>query len=204
MSEMDPTAAGTNPAGSAKQMIGEAGQTVKTEAANFASQAQEKVAGQIQQRAEAGAETLGQFAQAIRKAGDELAQNDQSMVSRFVVQAADGLENFSHTLANKRPEELLDSVRELGRRNPTAFIAGAVIAGLAIGRFMRASSDGQSRSVEPYQPQISPPQARTYYGSGSDPGTTTSLESQVGGDMSSGGSQFGAPGADRSRFDPGV
>jgi hypothetical protein len=34
---------------------------------------------------------------------------------------------------------MIDSVRRFGRNNPAAFIGGAVLAGLALGRFARAS-----------------------------------------------------------------
>ena len=64
---------------------------------------------------------------AIRRAGDELAASDQSPASRLVRQAADGLENFSRSLSDKQPEDLLNSVRDFGRRNPMAFIGGAVL-----------------------------------------------------------------------------
>ena len=127
--------------GSPREMAGAAAQTVKQEAANFASSAKEKAAGQIDQHKETATRTLGDFANAIRKAGDELSQSDQSMASRLVQQAADGLEGLSRSVSDKRPEELLDAVRDFGRRNPAAFVAGSVLVGLAVGRFLRSSSE---------------------------------------------------------------
>jgi hypothetical protein len=61
-----------------------------------------------------------------------------------VKQAADGLENLSRSISEKRPEEMLDAVRDFGRRNPTAFVAGAVLVGLAVGRFIRSSERSQA------------------------------------------------------------
>jgi hypothetical protein len=140
------TAAKPDPALSAKQMLGDAGRAVRQETAQFAGAAKERARGVIGQRKETATRTLGDFADAVRKAGDELTARDQSMASRLVGQAADSLEGLSRTVADKRPEELLDAVRDFGRRNPAAFIGGAVLLGLAIGRFARASAQASSGS----------------------------------------------------------
>jgi hypothetical protein len=132
---------------SPKELAAKAAQTVKQEAQSFASSAQDKAKDRVEQTKDTAIRTLGDFANAVRKAGDELSQSDQSAAGRLVKKAADGLEGFSRSVADKRPEELLDSVREFGRRNPTAFIAGAVLVGLAVGRFIKSSGDGGSRNL---------------------------------------------------------
>lgn len=123
----------------AKELVGQAGHALKAEAQSFASAAQERVRSEAQKGAQAGARTLGDFANAVRRAGDELAGADQSPASRLVQQAADGLESLSRSLADKEPGDLLNAVRDFGRKNPAAFIGGAVLVGLAVGRFARAS-----------------------------------------------------------------
>lgn len=137
---------------SPKELLGAAAGAVKQEVATFASSVQDKAIDKIADRKETATETLGAFANAIRHAGDELAQQDQSLAGRVVKQAADGLEHLSRTVSEKRPEELLDSVREFGRRNPTAFIAGSVLLGVALGRFARSSeSHGDGNIIVPSQ-----------------------------------------------------
>lgn len=123
----------------AKQMVGQATEALKTEAQTFAQTAQERLRGEAQKHTETATKTLGDFASAIRRAGDELSQADQSPAARLVGQAADGLERLSLSLADKQPEDLLDAVRDFGRRHPMAFIAGGVLVGVALGRFVRAS-----------------------------------------------------------------
>lgn len=123
----------------AKELIGQAGGALKTEAKTFASVAQDRVRAEAQKGTDKATRTLGDFANAIRKAGDELGAADQSPASRLVQQAADGLETFSRSLEGKDPGALLNDVRDFGRRHPMAFIGGAVLAGLALGRFVRAS-----------------------------------------------------------------
>lgn len=125
-----------------KKALGKAGETIRQEAQSFAQAAQERARTEAERRTLASARTLGDFANAIRKAGDELAGQDQSPAARIVRKAADGLESLSRDLADKPPEELLDSVRDFGRRHPAAFIGGAVLAGIALGRFVRASEGG--------------------------------------------------------------
>lgn len=123
----------------AKHVVEQAGQVLKAEAQSFASVAQDRVRAEAQKGTQVGAKTLGDFANAVRRAGDELAGADQSPASRLVRQAAEGLESLSRNLQDKDPGDLLNSVRDFGRRNPAAFIGGAVLVGLAIGRFARAS-----------------------------------------------------------------
>lgn len=144
--EPRPTTGDTTGGGSVKDKASSAAQAVKQEAATFAEDARGKAAEKIEQHKQTATQTLGDFANAIRKAGDELANTDQSVATRLVRQAADGLENFARTVSDKRPEELLDTVRDFGRRNPTALIAGSVLAGLALGRFLTASSSAATRS----------------------------------------------------------
>ncbi|WP_309087234.1 hypothetical protein [Phenylobacterium sp.] len=132
----------------AKAAVSQASQALKQEAQTFASAAQEKARTEAQRRAETATKTLGDFANAIRRAGDELAEANQSPAARLIGQAADGLENLSRNLAGKQPEELLDAVRDFGRRHPAAFIGGAVLAGIALGRFVRASEEASGFSSE--------------------------------------------------------
>jgi len=144
----------------AKEIVGQAGHALKAEAQSFASAAQDRVRAEAQKGTQVGAKTLGDFANAVRRAGDELSQADQSPASRLVSQAADGLESLSRNLADKEPGELLNAVRDFGRKNPMAFIGGAVLVGLAVGRFARASeipaatdfSDEDLGFTESYEP----------------------------------------------------
>lgn len=129
----------------AKEIVGQAGHALKAEAQSFASAAQDRVRAEAQKGTQAGAKTLGDFANAVRRAGDELSQTDQSPASRLVRQAADGLESLSRNLADKDPGDLLNAVRDFGRKNPAAFIGGAVLVGLALGRFARASDASPTR-----------------------------------------------------------
>jgi hypothetical protein len=131
-----------------RRRLDDAGTTLKHEARTFAHVAQDRVRAEAQRGTQAAGRTLGDFANAVRRAGDELGQADQSPASRLVLKAADGLETFSRSLADKDPGDLLNAVRDFGRRHPAAFIGGAVLAGLALGRFARSSDRSNAADME--------------------------------------------------------
>jgi len=138
-----------NEGASPEDLTARAVQTLKQETASFAEHAKDRATNALEQQKGAASETLGDFANAIRKAGDELAQSDQTMIGRVVRQAADSLESLARSVSDKRPEELIDTVRDFGRRNPTAFIAGSVLVGVALGRFLQSSGNpSESASSE--------------------------------------------------------
>jgi hypothetical protein len=147
----DPADTGQSPptATDLKESLAAGAQSVRQEAAHFAEKAQGKAAEKVEGAQAAASQTLSDFATAVRKAGDELAQADQSMAGRAVQQAASGLEQVSRTLADKSPGEMLDTVREFGRTNPVAFIGGALLLGIALGRFARSSAPTGEAAATP-------------------------------------------------------
>lgn len=113
---------------------------------------------------------LKAFGGALRAASEHLANNDQRSASKFVLQAAGGLESLSTSLKNKPLEEVLSEIRDFGRGNSGALIAGSVLAGLALGRFIKTSPSGsqsaasstnypERQSTAPGDHEESPPEA---------------------------------------------
>lgn len=135
--------AAQNQLAEARSKLGEAGEAVKGEAAHFAERTREQVTATVEEKTSEVADALGVFANAIRDAGDELGRQDQTFAGQLAGQAADGLQSITRSLAGKSAEEMLQAARDLGRTNPTAFVAGAVLAGFAIGRFARSSAHHQ-------------------------------------------------------------
>lgn len=166
-----PQASSTNPRTSAdkelKRDMGEASDALKREgqaasdALHDAAEAMRSKASQVASEAKAGArnqaeaiqgetsEALHVFADAARGAGARLKESDHGTAARLVHEAASGLDQISDSLRRKRLEEVAEDVRIFGRQNPTAFIAASVLAGIAIGRFMRSSApDSRNYSGE--------------------------------------------------------
>ncbi len=183
MTDLDTGATGTaRRKEQAKELVGQAGHALKAEAQSFAGVAQERVKAEAQKGAQAGARTLGDFANAVRRAGDELAGADYSPASRLVQQAADGLESLSRSLADKEPGDLLNAVRDFGRKNPAAFIGGAVLVGLAVGRFARASEPHNDADLdrEPYALAGTDPYAGPLAAAPQDAGVDSSIAQNMG------------------------
>ena len=144
----------------AKEKLSGAVETVKGEAAHFAETARQKASEKADQGKEAITSALGDFSEAIRRAGEELGEKDQTLAARLVAQAADGLETLSRAVSEKRPEDMLNAVRDFGRNNPTAFLAGSVLAGLALGRFARSSAQHEQATPGTFTDQPHEAEAR--------------------------------------------
>jgi F0F1-type ATP synthase membrane subunit b/b' len=83
---------------------------------------------------------LRAFGGALRAASEHLANSDQRTASKFVLDAAGGMERLSASLKDRPFEEVLEEIRSFGRDNSGALIAGSVLAGLALGRFVKSST----------------------------------------------------------------
>lgn len=126
---------------SARDEAAGAAGTIRDEASKLVSGARQKAEEQVEQGKSAAASSLEDFTAAIRKASDELGERDQSMAANLVREAASGLEQASEALKGQSLQDLTRSVAGFARRQPAAFLIGATLAGVALGRFARASSD---------------------------------------------------------------
>jgi hypothetical protein len=115
------------------------------DAARVASSAKARIGAQADELKEEGVQGLRAFSQAVRRAGDELGRSQQpGPIVDLVREAANGLEGVSESLAGKSSTEMLDALRNFGRSNPLAFVAGSMLAGFAIGRIASVSAPDQA------------------------------------------------------------
>jgi hypothetical protein len=129
-----------------KEGVQSAAESAKEQVSQYAAEAKEQVSRYADDQKQAVTQHLDDFAKAVREASDTLSKNDQTMASQVVRQAASGLESLSRSVSGANLQDLVNSVRDFGRANPIAFIGGAMLAGLALGRFARAS--GSTRSSQ--------------------------------------------------------
>ncbi|TPN15936.1 hypothetical protein FKO01_38980 [Mesorhizobium sp. B2-3-3] len=147
----------TNPEKNSDLTRTEVGQLsdVQTKAADAVAAAKDEIAEKARDVAAEGKEALMDQAQgaqnnltnaiaafggAIRAAGEYLANSDQRAASKFAMDVAGGLERMSASLKDKPFEGVLTEVRTFGSRNPGVLIGGAVVAGLALGRFVKSTA----------------------------------------------------------------
>lgn len=125
----------------AKRKLEGAAETVRADAAAAKDDALKRAQSEAERGREKGAGHLNAFADAVREAADELGRRDESAAAQLVREAAGGLESLSGSLREKSVGDLVDSVSRFGRSNPTAFLGGALLAGIALGRFAQASGE---------------------------------------------------------------
>lgn len=86
-----------------------------------------------------GAQQLGSVARAAHRVAQEM-ESEMPGVARSVHSAAGRLDAASSSLRDQSLEELLANVGDLARKRPVAFFGGAVLAGFALSRFLKASA----------------------------------------------------------------
>lgn len=130
----------------ASEAFHDATDAVRRKASDFASEAAKGARQQAESMQGETSEALHAFAEAARGAGGRLKDQEHGIAARLVEEAAGGLDGIAHSLGNKPLDAIVHDVRAFGRRNPAAFMAASVLAGIALGRFLRSSaSDDMNR-----------------------------------------------------------
>lgn len=93
---------------------------------------------------ERGAERLGGFAAAMHRAADEL-ETQLPETAACIHDFAGGMERMSSRLRTESVEDVTRTVTNVARNQPVAVFGGAVLAGLALSRFLKSSSSGMRR-----------------------------------------------------------
>jgi hypothetical protein len=121
-----------------------AGKRLREEASNIASKAKNAVGERAHEGKETVAFGMSDFAAAVRRASDELGERDQSIAADLVREVAAGLEDASRAIHGRSVGDLTRSITDFARRQPTAFLLGATVAGIALGRFIKATEGRQN------------------------------------------------------------
>ena len=153
---------------SATEALHDAQDAIRRKAGEYAPDAKEALFEHAEGTQQNLSANMAAFGGALRAASEHLANSDQRAASKFILDAAGGLERLSSSLKNKPVEEVLGEIRSFGRQNSGALIAGSVLAGLALGRFIKSSapdlSQNEAASEESERSYIPPT-------NGSDPST---------------------------------
>ena len=116
---------------------------VSSEARNITGQISQELGASAEAGVEKGADSLSGLVKAMQIAGREL-QGDSPALARNIDAAAAHLENFADSIRGRSVTDMFSSASDLARRNPTTFLAGAIIAGFAASRFLRSSHAAES------------------------------------------------------------
>ncbi|MEQ8821766.1 MAG: hypothetical protein RLY93_16130 [Sumerlaeia bacterium] len=110
----------------------------KHQAAEFAQRTADE------QKARAAAE-VRTFGEALHRAGNRLEEGDDPNIADYAHGAAERLEGVANYLETTSPGHLLDDASDFTRRNPEYVLGGMFLAGLALSRFLKASSPTRRR-----------------------------------------------------------
>ena len=115
-------------------------------AKNVASQATDRLKEKVSEQRGAGAEYVGNLAETIRRAASEF-DNDLPIAGKYIRKAAAQVENVSDSIRTGDFNDLVSTAQSFARRQPTAFLGMAVLAGFAAVRFLKSSSDASASSA---------------------------------------------------------
>jgi len=114
--------------------------SLKEGARSLGEEARDRASGYVEGGKQAVTDSLEAFAQAIRRASDELSERDQTTAAQLIRTGASTLERVTRSIEGTNLEDMIRQVRTFARNNPTAFIGATMLAGFALARFARASS----------------------------------------------------------------
>jgi hypothetical protein len=121
----------------AKNQAREIGQ----QAEEAVDRAKQRVRSSAAAQKDAAAERMDGFAHAIMSASDDLRAGGQELAAGYLEQAAGGLERVSDAVRDRDLDDLIGTVEDFARRQPVAFLGGAVAAGFGLARLMKSSAD---------------------------------------------------------------
>ena len=126
-------------------------------AKDVASQATDKLKDAVNDRKSSGAEYVGSLADTMRRAAREF-DTDLPLAGTYIRKAASQIEGVSDHIRNGNLNDVVRNAQSFARRQPTAFLGLAVLAGFGAVRFLKSSSDeegsaSQARNDRPVHPQ---------------------------------------------------
>lgn len=136
----------------AKDVAGSSAGVIKDQAAEFvdaakdmASQATGKLQETLDGQKQAGAEYVGSLADTIRRAAREF-DSDLPIAGAYIRKAASQIEGVSDSIKTGNFNDLVRGAQSFARRQPTAFLGIAVLAGFGVVRFLKSSANQSEMS----------------------------------------------------------
>ena len=118
-------------------------------AKEVASQAGDKFKQTVEGQKTAGAEYVGSLAETMRRAAREF-DGDLPIAGVYIRKAAAQIEGVSDSIKTGNLQDLVRSAQSFARRQPTAFLGLAVLAGFGAVRFLKSSANDTSSQSGSY------------------------------------------------------
>ena len=132
-------------------LVGASSDTIKEQASDFvdsakdvASQATDKLRQAVDVQKSAGADYVGSLAGTIRRAAREF-DSDLPIAGTYIRKAASQVDSIADTIKTGNFNDLVRGAQSFARRQPTAFLGIAVLAGFGVVRFLKSSATAADR-----------------------------------------------------------
>jgi uncharacterized phage infection (PIP) family protein YhgE len=116
-------------------------------AKDMASQATDKLKQTVDDQKNAGADYVGNLADAMRRASREF-DHDLPIAGAYIRKAASQIEGVSDQIKTGNFSDLVSGAQAFARRQPTAFLGLAVLAGFGAVRFLKSSANSSDAASE--------------------------------------------------------
>ena len=126
-------------AGESAQRAAATTDDIKSAAREAAGQVADEARELAEEQKQAGADTMARLGQAVHGAADQLGK-EMPQAAGFIHSAADRLQSAASSMRERPIEDLVAGFRDFARRQPAAALAGSVLAGFALARFLKSSS----------------------------------------------------------------
>ena len=130
----------------AGEKVHDAAVVAQEKASELAETGRSRLSEQLDSRtSEFGSQTRS-VAGALRRGNRQLEADGEEAVAGVVVRAADGLDRIGSYLQQQTGDELLRDVEWFARRRPWLTAGVAMVAGVALSRFLKSSSEDRYRA----------------------------------------------------------
>jgi hypothetical protein len=134
-------------AGSSTEAIKDRASDAMDAARDMASQATDKFKQTVDDQKNQGADYVGNLADTMRRAAREF-DHDLPIAGAYIRKAASQIEGVSDQIKTGNFSDLVSGAQAFARRQPTAFLGLAVLAGFGAVRFLKSSADNSGASSE--------------------------------------------------------
>ncbi|MEV0396309.1 hypothetical protein [Polymorphospora rubra] len=163
-------------AGQGRQVVAETRRQTRNLAHEATAQMREQ-AEQQQKRAAGGLRALGSQLESMADSSGQ-----DGVASEVVRRGADAANQAASWLEDREPGAVVQEVRDYARRHPGAFLAGATLAGLLVGRFGRALTSGDGAPARQSTPDHQPPAGQQSQGPHAQPAAKGRASATTGGE----------------------
>jgi hypothetical protein len=132
-----------------REQIGPLVDAIRERVGPLAEQVKDQASTVTQQQMTSAAEGLESVAGAVNAVGDRLRENQLGELSQYTDLATEQIEKAAAWLRTTTPEEIAHDIEDFAKKQPAVFVAGALALGLIGVRFLRSTSQDDSKDHSP-------------------------------------------------------